>query len=655
MGTEVAGAKLTLTGKDKEGNDIEFHISDVVLGTEAQLVSTADGNSITFISGKSDTLIKDLANGSYKLHEDAAPNGFLVASDVEFTIEDGRIISTALAQGSDDTIVMTDSRTTDVNISKVNVFGDEIAGAKLTLTGTDKEGNSIEFKLDQFISGDGAELISTEDGPKLTWLSGTSSSLIKDLTNGTYTLVEEAAPSGYMVTTEITFTVEEGTLSGGTEVTSTSVTMTDDMIVSDIEISKEDIFSEEITGAVLTLTGTDLTGRTVKFDVNNVELGEGAKAEASADGTVLTITSGSTASLIKNLTDGSYKLHESNAPNGYEVATDIDFTIVNGVLTGDEHISGNTVTMIDDLIEGIDTDVEISKHSLFGKELAGAELVLTGTDKDGKDIIFSISEVTAGNNAELITKADGNEIRWKSGDTPTMIGGLTDGHYKLHETAAPTGYEVATDIEFDITDGQVTGDVHVSGNTVTMIDEMTLTDLEVCKKNTAGDEIAGAKLTLTGKDEEGNDIIFDINNVVLGDGAELISTENTKELTWLSGTSSTFIKDLANGRYTLHEIAAPNGYEVATDITFTIENGAVIGGAEIEGTTVTMLDEMTVTTTSTTTAGTTVTTTTTTKTTATASKTDSPRTGVAGVGIPFAAVITAAGLAYAIRRKRDDE
>ncbi|MCR5076263.1 MAG: NPXTG-anchored protein, partial [Ruminococcus sp.] len=43
------------------------------------------------------------------------------------------------------------------------------------------------------------------------------------------------------------------------------------------------------------------------------------------------------------------------------------------------------------------------------------------------------------------------------------------------------------------------------------------------------------------------------------------------------------------------------------------------------------------------------------KTTATASKTDSPRTGVAGVGIPFAAVITAAGLAYAIRRKRDDE
>ena len=357
--------------------------------------------------------------------------------------------------------------------------------------------------------------------------------------------------------------------------------------------------------------------------------------------------------MIKDLTDGTYKLHETAAPNGYEVATDIDFTISNGVLTGDEHVDGNTVTMIDDMIV-IDVDVEISKQSVFGKELAGAELVLTGTDADGNEITFSISDVTAGKNAKLITDADGSEIRWISGDTPTMIGGLSDGHYILHETAAPTGYEVTTDIEFDIEDGQVTGDVHVSGNTVTMIDQMTFTDLEICKKNTAGDEIAGAKLTLTGKDENGNDVVFDITKVVLGNGAELISTENTKELTWLSGTSSTFVKDLANGKYVLHEVAAPNGYEVTTDITFTIENGKVIGGAEVEGSTVTMTDEMIVTTTS---ASTTATGTNTTTTTAktTAAKTDSPRTGVAGVGIPLAAILTATGLAFAIRRKRDDE
>ena len=390
--------------------------------------------------------------------------------------------------------------------------------------------------------------------------------MINDLTNGTYTLHEEAAPNGYMVTTDIVFTVEEGKLSGGAEVTSSSVTMTDDMIVSDVEISKEDVFSNEISGAVLTLTGTDLTGRAVKFDVSKVELGEGAKAEVSADGKELIITSGSTGSVIKDLTDGTYKLHETAAPNGYEVATDIDFTISNGVLTGDEHVDGNTVTMIDDMIV-IDVDVEISKQSVFGKELAGAELVLTGTDADGNEITFSISDVTAGKNAKLITDDDGSEIRWISGDTPTMIGGLSDGHYILHETAAPTGYEVTTDIEFDIEDGQVTGDVHVSGNTVTMIDQMTFTDLEICKKNTAGDEIAGAKLTLTGKDENGNDVVFDITKVVLGNGAELISTENTKELTWLSGTSSTFVKDLANGKYVLHEVAAPNGYEVTTDIS----------------------------------------------------------------------------------------
>ena len=217
---------------------------------------------------------------------------------------------------------------------------------------------------------------------------------------------------------------------------------------------------------------------------------------------------------------------------------------------------------------------------------------------------------------------------------------------------------MTTDITFTIKDGVVTG-TEVTSSTVTMIDEMTTSDIAISKKSTVGDELEGAELTLTGTDSRGNEVVFDITKVELGTGAKLVSTENGKELTWTSGTTSTLVKDLPNGTYTLHEVAAPSGYVVATDITFTIENGTVTGEVGIDGTTVTMIDDMVVTTTSTTTTSTTTTTTTTAATTTTAtttaSKTSNPQTGVAGAGIPLAVILTAAGVAFAVRRKREDE
>ena len=85
-------------------------------------------------------------------------------------------------------------------------------------------------------------------------------------------------------------------------------------------------------------------------------------------------------------------------------------------------------------------------------------------------------------------------------------------------------------------------------------------------------------------------------------------------------------------------------------------NGEVTGEVGVEGSTITMIDDAVVTTTTVTTTTDKVTTTTTTAgTTTTTSKTSSPKTGVAGVGMPLAAVVLAAGVAFAVRRKREDE
>lgn len=227
---------------------------------------------------------------------------------------------------------------------------------------------------------------------------------------------------------------------------------------------------------------------------------------------------------------------------------------------------------------------------------------------------------------------------------------------------------------------EVSGDYESSTTTTTPMDfdEGKFVNVEICKKNLGGDEISGAKLSITGVDKDGKAIVFSPSRLALGENAELISTESSTELVWISGDTPTTVKNLRDGSYTLHEIAAPNGYEVSTDIIFTIEDGLLTGDAEyVTDSSVTMIDDYAETTTTTTTTETTTvtttididtatdttteesseTTTTTSETTetstTTAPDTDSPPTGVAGAGTAFAVMILAIGTAFAVRKKED--
>ena len=591
LGEELAGASLTLTGTDFTGKAVNFDINDVVLGSGASLTS-GSGTELAWVSGSTATLVKNLNDGTYVLHEVAAPDGYVVTTDITFTISDGKLVnSEAVSDGN--TVTMIDNMITDVQISKKNTFGDEVKGAEITLTGKDEEGSEVIFDLEKVVLGEGAELVSDANGTSLTWKSGNTSTFVKGLADGTYTLHEVAAPSGYEVTTDITFTIKNGMVSGDTGVTGNTVTLTDDMTKKDVTISKQNVFSEEIKGARLTLTGTDMTGRKVEFNIDNVVLGKDAELVTKENGNELVWISGSESTQVKGLTDGTYTLHEVAAPSGYEVTTDITFTIKNGMVSGDTGVTGNTVTLTDDMTK---KDVTISKQNVFSEEIKGARLTLTGTDMTGRKVEFNIDNVVLGKDAELVTKENGNELVWISGSESTQVKGLTDGTYTLHEVAAPSGYEVTTDITFTIENGQVTGSDAVSdGSTVTMIDDMTVTDVEISKANVFSDEISGARLTLTGKDFRGQDVTFDVSKVKLGEGAELVTSENGKELVWISGSESTFVKDLTDGTYVLHEVAAPSGYEVTTDITFTIENGEITG-TNVDGHKVTLIDDMKVTT-----------------------------------------------------------
>ena len=127
--------------------------------------------------------------------------------------------------------------------------------------------------------------------------------------------------------------------------------------------------------------------------------------------------------IIRGLVSGKkYILHEDLAPLGYATASDVTFTV-------NEDGSVTKVKMKDEI-----TKVDISKvDATTGKEIEGAKLTLK--DKETGEVVES----------------------WTSGKEPHRIEGLTVSKtYVLHEDLAPAGYNVASDVEFTISD---TGEV----------------------------------------------------------------------------------------------------------------------------------------------------------------------------------------------------
>ena len=229
---------------------------------------------------------------------------------------------------------------------------------------------------------------------------------------------------------------------------------------------------------------------------------------------------------------GEYIVKEIAAPTGF-ILSDEQYPVV---------IAENG-DVVEITAENKAITVSISKEDLYGNELTGASMQLI--DENG-DVIDE----------------------WTSDGENHIITNIPAGNYTLKEMAAPDGYVIATDISFTIDEyGNVTVDgveanaFDDDGNPiVTMIDDATL--VKISKQDmTTGTELPGATLQVLDKD----------GNIV-------------EE--WVSGTEPHYIeaKLIAGEKYTLREITAPDGYNMAEDIEFTVKaDGSV--------TEVTMKDE----------------------------------------------------------------
>ena len=242
---------------------VDFSKTDVtgdkeLVGAKLQVLDT-DGNVIDeWISTEKTHKIEGLKVGeNYILKEEIAPEGYVISTKITFSIKDTNEIQK---------VNMKDKV---VEISKEDISGKEIEGAKLQVLDTD--GNVID------------EWISSEKAHRVNGLEE----------NKKYKLHEELSVGNFVKATDIEF-----------EVTADKETQKLTMIDKLVEITKTDLTNgEELEGAELEV---------VDEDGNVIDKWISEKAPHQ----------------VKGLEEGkTYILKETTAPYGYEVTEEITFVV----------------------------------------------------------------------------------------------------------------------------------------------------------------------------------------------------------------------------------------------------------------------------------------------------------------------------------------
>lgn len=515
---------------DRKGNKVNQYVKQKVgLFTYDTFKTNSDNTGLgavntftgTYTDSNDDkgsiTTPLELESGTYRLEEVKTPEGYLLLDEpVEFTVKESTITT---RDDDGDAIIVVEAvdnkphGTLEINKQLEDYDYDQ----SLLRDGFDY--STIKFELraaeDIIDPADGSTLTAkgniaknvygTEVGSIALNAAGTAS--VTDLPMGKYTLKETAVPAGVVLDSterEVEFKQEDTDAQHKTY----KVVFADDAEITDWkDKSKVQTANDAIVNKVTkveiskkTVTGDDeLEGATLTVKDSNGDV------VLDKDGNELTWVSGDHPHKIEGLhINEAYTLEETVAADGYVKATSIEFKV-------NEDGSVTSVTMIDKM-------VTVSKVDMGGKEVKGAEMSVTDTD--------------------------GNVIdSWTSDGTEHKVNGLEEGKkYILNENTAPVGYVKATSIPFEVSGADENG--------VKVDQTIDMTDKKVTLNKTDGNgnEVSGAKITIT--DEDGNTVE-----------------------SWTSGDKPHDISGLEEGKsYTWHEDYSEDifGYYYAEDYTFEV-------------------------------------------------------------------------------------
>ena len=515
---------------DRKGNKVNQYVKQKVgLFTYDTFKTNSDNTGLgavntftgTYTDSNDDkgsiTTPLELESGTYRLEEVKTPKGYLLLDEpVEFTVKESTITT---RDDDGDAIIVVEAvdnkphGTLEINKQLEDYDYDQ----SLLRDGFDY--STIKFELraaeDIIDPADGSTLTAKGDIAKNVYgtevgsiaLNADGTASVTDLPMGKYTLKETAVPAGVVLDSterEVEFKQEDTDAQHKTY----KVVFADDAEITDWkDKSKVQTANDAIVNKVTkveiskkTVTGDDeLEGATLTVKDSNGDV------VLDKDGNELTWVSGDHPHKIEGLhINEAYTLEETIAADGYVKATSIEFKV-------NEDGSVTPVTMIDKM-------VTVSKVDMGGKEVKGAEMSVTDTD--------------------------GNVIdSWTSDGTEHKVNGLEEGKkYILNENTAPAGYVKATSIPFEVSGADENG--------VKVDQTIDMTDKKVTLNKTDGNgnEVSGAKITIT--DEDGNTVE-----------------------SWTSGDKPHDISGLEEGKsYTWHEDYSEDifGYYYAEDYTFEV-------------------------------------------------------------------------------------
>lgn len=437
-----------------------------------------------------------------------------------YTIEEIKVPEGFLDLKEPITFTITNQFDYDVDDDKVPILTVKVANAqpkgKIIINKTDKETGKAMADVEYLLTAKN-DIVSAIDGSILfkkgeavakgkTDVNGQI--IIDDLFMGEYRLKETLTNEGYVLDETVHDIIFKAEDTTTKEYTH-EINVTNIAPYGQIDLFKTDKDTKEPLGGIT----FELTAKEdiYSLDGRNTLLykaGDKVSVDISENGLYVTNELGEIH--IGNLPLGKYELKEVQTLEGY-VPNDTVYDIDLSYDHSDKIIYTKEIN-----IENEKTTTEISKVSATDeKELPGAQLSLF--DKEGNLV-----------------------ETWISGNEPHIIRGLlVNEEYTLHEDLAPIGYATASDVTFTVNaDGTPTK--------VTMKDEITKVDISKVDA-TNEKEIEGAKLTLT--DKETGEVIEQ----------------------WTSEKEPHRIEGLEVGKiYILHEDLAPVGYEVASDVEFTI-------------------------------------------------------------------------------------
>ena len=416
-----------------------------VTGAHMQIIDE-DGNIIDewYSEGKS-----HIANGleegkTYTLHEDLSPLGFNLANDFTFEVT---------KEKENQTVEMVDTVT---EVNKTDVDGKAVKEATLSIV-SEKTKNIV----DQWVTGKHILDIDKDIKSQLeengkaegTYMDEEDSMVMfsiaksKDRDDYTFMQVKDGITTYSNIDLDGNETTHrvQGLVTGEKYILRETKTPEEYVQAKEIEFTAGEDEDQTLVmqDKQVSFTKTDVTGE------KEVEGATITVKEKETDKIVDEWISGKEDHKIKGLEERkTYILSEIVTPEDYVKATDIEFTV--------------TEEKVNQEVNMKDKQVKVSKTTAGGDEVVGASMQIR--DEFGNIIDEWIS--------------DGKEH---------YATGLVEGKkYILHEDLAPTGFNLANDFEFEVSEEK-------ENQTVEMIDTLN----EVSKVDEKGNLLKGAEMTVT--------------------------------------------------------------------------------------------------------------------------------------------------------------